>query len=133
MKIEAALRRWRLFSVRYGTERAWVERWLHMIDRALVKQPAAAAEIVQTATMVQGYGEPYRLGLADWHLIIDSLAKPTFDGALVVPDLAGVLAEARAAARPDPRQVALKGKIDEIKARVGSQAQPVLAGAGAGS
>ena len=40
LKIEASLRRWRLFSVRYGDERAWVERWLHMIDRALVKQPA---------------------------------------------------------------------------------------------
>ena len=34
LKIEAGLRRWRLFSVRYGAERAWVERWLHMIDRA---------------------------------------------------------------------------------------------------
>ena len=35
LKIEAALRRWRLFSVRYASERAWVERWLHMIDRGL--------------------------------------------------------------------------------------------------
>jgi hypothetical protein len=133
LKIEAALRRWRLFSVRYGDERAWVERWLHMIDRALVKQPAAVPEIVQTATMMQGYGDPYRLGLADWHLIIDSLAKPTFDGALALPDLAGAVAEARAAARPDPRQVALKRKIDEIKARVPPKAQPALAGARMGS
>ena len=46
LKIEAGLRRWRLFSVRYGAERVWVERWLHMIDRALNKQPQAAAEIV---------------------------------------------------------------------------------------
>ena len=42
LKIEAGLRRLWLFSVRYGTERAWVERWLHMIDRALTKQPQAA-------------------------------------------------------------------------------------------
>jgi hypothetical protein len=121
LKIEAALRRWRLFSVRYGSERVWVERWLHMIDRSLTKQPAAAPEIVQTATMVQGYGDAYRLGLADWHLIIDSLAKPTFDGALPLADLAGAIAEARAAARPDPRQVALKRKIDEIRASVTQQ------------
>jgi hypothetical protein len=33
LKIEAGLRRWRLFSVRYAKERVWVERWLHMIDR----------------------------------------------------------------------------------------------------
>jgi hypothetical protein len=117
LKIEAGLRRWRLFSVRYGTERAWVERWLHMIDRALNKQPQAAPEIVQTATMIHDYGDVYRQGLADWHLIIDGLAKPTFDGALALPDLAGAIREARAAAMPDPRQAALKRKIAELRAR----------------
>ena len=116
LKIEAGLRRWRLFSVRYAKERVWVERWLHMIDRSLTKQQATA-EIVQTATMVQGYGDAYRQGLADWHAIIDGLAKPTFDGALVLPDLAGAVAAARAAATPDPRQVALKRTIAEIRAR----------------
>ena len=117
LKIEAGLRRWRLFSVRYGTERAWVERWLHMIDRALNKQPGAAPEIVQTATMIHGHGDVYRQGVADWHLIIDGLAKPTFDGALALPDLADAIRQARAAALPDPRQVALKRKIAEFRER----------------
>ena len=117
LKIEASLRRWRRFSVRYARERVWVERWLHMIDRALTKQPEAAAAIVQTATMVQGYGGAYRGGLADWHAIIDGLAKPTFDGVLPLQDLAGAVAEARAAAMPDPRQAALKRTIAEIRAR----------------
>jgi hypothetical protein len=126
LKIEASLRRWRRFSVRYADERVWVERWLHMIDRSLTKQPAAAAEIVQTANMMQGYGDAYRLGLADWHLIIDDLAKPTFDGVLPLADLAGAVAAARAAARPDPRQVALKRKIDEIRAQVTEALQPVM-------
>jgi hypothetical protein len=117
LKIEAALRRWRLFSVRYTKERVWVERWLHMIDRSLTKQPQAAPAIVQTANMIQGYGGVYRHGLADWHAIIDGLVKPTFDGVLPLSNLAGALAEARAAAMPDPRQVALKRKIAEIRAR----------------
>ena len=117
LKIEAGLRRWRLFSVRYARERVWVERWLHMIDRALTRQPRAAAEIVQTATMIHDYGDVYRQGLADWHLIIDSLAKPVFDGVLALPDLAGAIREARAAAMPDPRQAALKRKIAEIRSR----------------
>ena len=117
LKIEASLRRWRRFSVRYARERVWVERWLHMIDRALTRQPAAASAIVQTATMVQGYGAAYRQGLADWHAIIDGLAKPTFDGVLPLEDLAGAVAEARAAALPDPRQAALKRTIAEIRAR----------------
>ncbi len=87
LKIEAGLRRWRLFSVRYAKERVWVERWLHMIDRSLTKQPQAAPAIVQTATMIEGYGDVYRQGLADWNAIIDGLVKPTFDGVLALPDL----------------------------------------------
>lgn len=117
LKIEASLRRWRRFSVRYGKERLWVERWLHMIDRSLTKQPVAASAMVQTATMVQGYGDAYRQGLADWHAIIDGLAKPTFDGVLPLRDLASAVAEARAAATPDPRQAALRRTIAEIRAR----------------
>jgi hypothetical protein len=117
LKLEAGLRRWRLLSVRYAAERVWVERWLHMIDRALTKQPQAAAEIVETATMIHDYGDVYRQGVADWHLIIDGLAKPTFDGALALADLAAAIREARAAAMPDPRQAALKRKIAEVRAR----------------
>jgi hypothetical protein len=117
LKIEASLRRWRRYSIRYSKERDWVERWLHMIDRALTRQPAAAAALVDTATMVQGYGDTYRHGLADWHAIIDSLAKPTFDGVLRLPDLAGAIVAARADAMSDPRQAALKRKIAEIRAQ----------------
>jgi hypothetical protein len=117
LKIEASLKRWRLFSVRYAKERVWVERWLHMIDRSLTKQPQATAAIIQTATMIQGYGSLYRHGLADWHAIIDGLVKPTFDGVLPLSDLAGAIAEARAAVMPDARQIALKRKIAEIRAR----------------
>jgi hypothetical protein len=125
LKIEASLRRWRLFSVRYAQERVWVERWLHMIGRSLDKQPKAASAIVQTATMIDGYGDAYRWGLADWHAIIDGLAKPTFDGVLPLADLGQAIAQARAAALPDPRQTALKRIIAEIRARA-------LAGADAG-
>lgn len=128
LKIEAALRRWRLFSVRYAGERLWVERWLHMIDRSLTKQPAAAPAIVQTATMVQGYGDAYRQGLADWHAIIDGLVKPTFDGVLPLADLAAAVMEARAAVKPDPRQAALKRAIAEIRARALGGAASAAAG-----
>jgi hypothetical protein len=128
LRIEAGLRRWRLFSVRYAKERVWVERWLHMTGRSLVKQPKAASAMVQTATMIEGYGDPYRQGLADWHAIIDGLAKPTFDGVLPLNDLAGAVAEARAAAMPDPRQVALKRTIAEIRARALTSSADAAAG-----
>lgn len=118
LRIEASLKRWRLSSVRYAKERVWVERWLHMIDRSLTKQPPATAEVVRTADMVQGYGDAYRQNLLDWNLIIDSLVKPTFDGVLSLSDLAGALVEAREAVRPDPGQVLLKRAIAGIRARV---------------
>src|ERR1700736_232685 len=133
LKIEAALRRWRLFSVRYARERLWVERWLHMISRSLARQPKAAPAIVQTATMVQGYGDAYRQGLADWHAIIDGLAKPALDGVLPLADLAGAIAEARAAALPDPRQAALKRTIAEIRARALTETQQPVVPAQAGT
>ena len=117
LKMEAGLKRWRLFSVRYASERIWVERWLHMIDRSLTKQPKAATAVIETATMIQGFGDPYRQGIADWHAIIDGLVKPTFDGALALSDLTAAIADARAAVMPDPRQAALKRRIAEIRAR----------------
>jgi hypothetical protein len=117
LKFEAGLRRWRQFSTRYEEERVWVERWLHMIARSLTKQPGAASAIVETATMIQGYGDVYRQGLADWHAIIDNLVKPTFDGVLPLSDLGGAIVESRAAAMPDPRQVSLKRAIAQIRAR----------------
>jgi hypothetical protein len=94
-----------------------------MIGRSLAKQPGAAMAIVETASMIEGYGDSYRQGLSDWHAIIDGLVKPTFDGVLPLPDLAGAIAEARAAALPDPQQTALKHTIAEIRARaLGSSA-----------
>ena len=128
LKVEAWLRRWRMFSIRYGEERAWIERWLHMVNRALVKQPQAVNAVIDTATMVQGFGDPYRQGLADWHAIIDGLAKPTFDGVLSLTDLAGAIAEARAASMPDPRQAALKRTIAQIRARAQGAGADAAAG-----
>ena len=73
-----------------------------MIDRSLAKQPQAAPAIVQSAAMIHGHGQPYRQAVADWHLIIDGLVKPTFDGTLALPDLADAVTEARAAAAASP-------------------------------
>lgn len=119
LRVEAGLRRWRSLSVAYARERLWVERWLHMIDRASVKQPEAMDAVIETATMMRGYGEAYRQGLADWHLIIDGLAKPAFDGTIILPDLAGAIEAARAAALPDPRQTSLKRTIAALRSGSG--------------
>ena len=114
LQIEASLRRWRLLSIRYATERVWVERWLHMIDRSLARQPDAVEAVVQTASLIEGYGTSYRHGLAAWHQIIDGLAKPVFDRTICLPDLTAAIAQARAAPR-DPKGDELRKVIDDIR------------------
>lgn len=124
LRIEAWLRRWRMLSIRFAQERIWVERWLHMIDRCLAKRPEAVWAVLQSATMIGGYGDAYRYGLANWTLIIDTLVKPVFAGTLQLDDLAAAIAEARAAAVPDRRQTALKRTIAAIRARATAVATP---------
>ncbi len=93
LRMEAGLRRWRPFSARYASERAWVERWLHMIDRSLTKQPAAAWAVADTSAMIQGSGDGYQRGLSDWHSLIDGIIKPALDGTLPVGDLRAAVDE----------------------------------------
>uniref|UniRef100_Q07JY9 DUF6537 domain-containing protein n=1 Tax=Rhodopseudomonas palustris (strain BisA53) TaxID=316055 RepID=Q07JY9_RHOP5 len=116
LRIEASLRRWRMLSPHYVRERALVERWLHMIDRCLTKQPAAVAAVVRTAELLRGCGLAYRNKLIAWNLIIDGLAKPVFDGALVLPDLSCAINRARAAVGDDLQQAALRQTIADIRA-----------------
>ncbi|MCK7473819.1 MAG: hypothetical protein MZV49_10470 [Rhodopseudomonas palustris] len=52
LRAQAALRRWRLLSPRYARERALTERWLHMIDRCLSKQPQATGAVVADAELL---------------------------------------------------------------------------------
>jgi len=112
----SSLRRLRPQSVRYAHERPLVERWLHMIDRALTKQPAAAYEVVETAAMLHGLGRPYRRALVNWSLLIDTLAKPTFDGVVPFDDLAGCLAHIRTIAAADPSGEEVHREITRITA-----------------
>ena len=117
LRLLAWFRRFRLRSVRYPKERAAVERWLHMIDRALVKRPEAVLEVVASAQIIHGYGRRYSQTIANWHLLIDSLAKPVFDGKQQIADLTAALAEARVAAASDPTGAALRKVIEDVLAR----------------
>jgi hypothetical protein len=114
LEFEAWLRHWRRLSTRYEIERVWVERWLHMIDRALTRRPDAVDAVVQSATMIEGYGTGYRHGMAAWHQIIDGLAKPCFDGTLAMTDLSGAIERARAVPR-DPKGAQLSKAIAELR------------------
>jgi len=115
LKWLAAARITRPFSERFKLERIWVERWLHMVDRSLVKHPEAAAEIVRTANLIHGHGDVYQNGLSQWTVIMDGLVKPTCDGALPLKGLGGAIQEARQAAVGEQWQAGLLAAIEQLR------------------
>lgn len=111
----ALFRRIRPMSLRMRRESAAVERWLHMIDRALTRQPEAVTEIVRSASIITGHGAPYRLALANWHLLINSLAKPVFDGEAAMPHLSQVLRRAQETLMQDPSGELFRKHLAELR------------------
>jgi hypothetical protein len=96
-------------SIRYRQERVWVERWLHMIARSMIMQPASTEAVV---AMVQGHGE---LTASDSPAGMRSSTVLRNPPSTVLPltDLADPIAEARAAVMP----ASLNRTIAQIRAR----------------
>lgn len=101
LRLLVRFRRLRPSSLRQITEHRAIERWLHMIGRALDRQPDVVHEIIRSAAIVRGWGANYRLSLLNWHFMIDQLAKPVFDGKHSLPNLPLYLAEAQASLATD--------------------------------
>lgn len=117
LKWLAAARITRPFSERFKRERVWVERWLHMIDRSLVKQPEATVAIVRTASLIKGHGDAYQNGLAQWNAIIDGLVKPTCDGTLPLRRLGDAIQEVREAAIGEQAQGRLLNAVEQLRSQ----------------
>jgi hypothetical protein len=117
LKWLAALRITRPFSERFKLERVWVERWLHMVDRSLVKQPDATLAVVRTANLIKGHGDVYQDGLAQWNVIIDQLVKPVCDGDLPLPRLGDAIQKARDAAIGEVGQSQLLNAVEQLRAQ----------------
>lgn len=115
LKVLAALRIARPFSQRFKTEKSWVERWLHMIDRSLIKQPDATPAIAHTAQLISGHGDSYFEGLGKWNVIVDGLIKPTCDGTLPLRTLADAVRQARSAATEEPGDKRVREKVDALR------------------
>ena len=117
LKWLASARITRPFSERFKKERVWVERWLHMVDRSLIKQPEATVAIIRTANLIKGHGDAYQNGLAEWNVIIDRLVKPTCDGDLPLPKLGDAISEARDAAGVEYDQGRLLSAVEQLRAQ----------------
>jgi hypothetical protein len=117
LKWLAGARVTRPFSERFKRERVWVERWLHMVDRSLVKQPEATVAVVRTADLIKGHGDTYQNGLAQWNAIIDGLVKPTCDGTLPLRRLGDAIQEVREAAIGEQAQSLLLSAVEQQRSQ----------------
>jgi hypothetical protein len=113
-KTWALLRYARTYSQRARIENAWVERWLHMIDRVRSCQPEATVEMVQTADVVRGSGADYHRDLANWNVIVDRLVKPVCDGTVAPLDLAAALRVVLNAVSDRPAPAMLEGQLARL-------------------
>jgi indolepyruvate ferredoxin oxidoreductase beta subunit len=116
LSLLAALRHWRPRTLRFADERAWLQRWLELVERTLAVAPAAAREVVATASLVRGYSETYKRGLANWTRIMDEVVEPMLDGRLPSAHFADAVLQARLAANKDPEGETLDQTIAAIQA-----------------
>jgi indolepyruvate ferredoxin oxidoreductase beta subunit len=116
LKLLAALRRWRPHTLRFAEEDAWIERWLGLVERTLAVDAAAAHEVVETASLVRGYSDTYKRGLANWTRIATGVIEPMLDGRLARHNFADAVLQARLAATKDPEGEALKELLAAIAA-----------------
>ncbi len=114
LRLLAALRRWRPRTLRFAEESAWVERWLALVEESLAVSPAAAREVVATASLVRGYAETYKRGLANWTRIMEDVVEPMLAGRLPRAHFADAVLQARLAASKDPEGDALAQTIAAI-------------------
>jgi len=114
LKALAGLRRWRPRTLRFVEEEAWVKRWLGLVERTLAADPAAAREVVATATLVRGYADTYKRGLANWSTIMDGVVEPMLAGKLPRAQFADAVLQARLAATKDPEGETLAETIAAI-------------------
>jgi indolepyruvate ferredoxin oxidoreductase, beta subunit len=116
LSLLAVLRRWRPRALRFADEQAWVKRWLALVERALAVDPAATREVVATASLVRGYSETYKHGLANWTRIMNEVVEPMLDGHLPSHHFADAVLQARLAANKDPEGETLDRTIAAIRA-----------------
>jgi indolepyruvate ferredoxin oxidoreductase beta subunit len=114
LKALSSLRGLRPMSLRAAEEKAWVEGWLDLIDKALRVDSEAAREIVETAQLVRGYGETWERGQANWRKIADEIIRPMLASAKPPAHFADAVVQARLAALADPEGKRLTALIHSV-------------------
>ena len=119
----SSLRALRPLSLRAAEEKAWIETWLDLIEKAQRVDHEAARQIVETAQLVRGYGETWERGHANWRAIADQIVRPMLAAAQPPAHFADAVLQARLAALADPEGKRLNALIDSVNQLAGSGAK----------
>ena len=102
LRLLAGLRWWRPRTLRYEEEKVWVERWLDLTERSLLRNPEAAKAVVASAALIKGYGETMKRGLKNWDLLAKFVIEPFLEGKLPAAHFADAVTQGKIAALKDP-------------------------------
>ncbi len=114
MRLLAGMRRFRRRGFRYFEEQEQIEEWLNMVRRAAEISKPMALETVECARLIKGYSDTHKRGVSNFHRIANSVVKPALAAGV---DVAGDIAQARAAALADPEGSNLAETLSAMKAR----------------
>ncbi len=105
----AWLKPWRPHSFRYQVEQQHIDAWLGRIREAARRDTGLALEIAECATLIKGYSDTHRRGMANFLALMDALVD---NPATADPrEQAAAIARARQAALADPEGKALSSTL----------------------
>ena len=117
LRLLAGMRGWRPRTLKHHEERAWIARWLSLVERALPLGAGAAREVAETARLVKGYAATDARGRANWKRLAAEIIEPALSGALPREVFVDALVQARVAALKDPEGDALERVLAAVAVR----------------
>lgn len=106
LRVLAAMRAIRRSTLRFAEEQQRIEAWLGLAARAATVNLSAAAEILETQTLIKGYSDTFERGLTNFNAVMAAL-----DPLLHEPDAHVRISRLREAALADEKGDALRRSI----------------------
>jgi indolepyruvate ferredoxin oxidoreductase beta subunit len=114
----ARLKPFRPKSWRFVEEQAVIEAWLVRVIAAAKLSADLAAEVVECARLIKGYGDTWKRGFSNYQTIEARVIVPVLEGRIPVRAGIDAIASARAAALLDPEGEGLAKALAAIDAQV---------------
>ncbi|RQO44092.1 hypothetical protein DBV14_25525 [Variovorax sp. KBW07] len=95
LRTVAAMKRWRLSTMRYAEENRRIEEWLQRIAATAQRNPELAVELAQCQRLVKGYSDTHERGIRNYDTVMRAVERA---GAALAP---ATLRELRDAALAD--------------------------------